>query len=200
MDGLFSNPNHLRLLQELLNPDNEDDSESDVITRTQAAKRATQNLPVQTLSGEAAASGSSTATSTTTVAHPQTIEDWERQEELLNDAVLDTRPRPEYTIVYKQAVRTEDIYLQMGNKTPATASCEEMTIKIAMPNETAEDIDRMQLDVAANAIDLQSPTYRLKLPLVQAIDPDKGKATWNAEKKVLTLVLVMAREFDFVNF
>lgn len=189
------------MLQQLLNPDNEDESVSEVIPRKAAAKIATQNPPVQTIPGQAAAGGSSTATSTSiTVGQPQTIEEWERQEELLNDAVLETRPRPEYKIIYKQAVRTEDIYLQMGNKTPATASCEEMTIKIAMPNETVTDISRMQLDVAANAIDLQTPQYRLKLPLVQAINPDKGQAAWDADKKVLTLVLVMAREFDYVNF
>ena len=33
-----------------------------------------------------------------------------------------------YDIVYKQAVTSEDMFLGMSNKTPATASCENMTV------------------------------------------------------------------------
>ncbi|VDN24448.1 unnamed protein product [Dibothriocephalus latus] len=40
--------------------------------------------------------------------------------------IYDPRPQPEYEILFKQDVTTEDIYLQMGNKTPTTASCEYM--------------------------------------------------------------------------
>lgn len=35
-----------------------------------------------------------------------------------------------YDIVYKQAVTSEDIFLGMGNKTPATASCEDMVVSL----------------------------------------------------------------------
>lgn len=197
MDGIFSNPNHLRLLQELLSPEDDDNNETVVVKKT------TQNNPVlsanQAHQSTASSSVAAMRTPADDIRQPQTIEEWERQEEQLNDNILDHRARPHYDIVYKQAVRPEDIYLQMGNKTPATASCEEMTIQISMPNEVV-DIDRMQLDVAANSIDLQTPKYRLNLPLVQAIDPDKGRALWDADKQVLTLVLVMEREFDYVNF
>ena len=34
-----------------------------------------------------------------------------------------------YDIVYRQAVSTEDMYLQLGSRTPATASCEEMVVR-----------------------------------------------------------------------
>jgi hypothetical protein len=33
-----------------------------------------------------------------------------------------------YDIVFKQAVSSEDMFLQMGNKTPSTASCEDMVV------------------------------------------------------------------------
>ena len=33
-----------------------------------------------------------------------------------------------YEIIYKQAVTSEDMFLQMGNKTPSTASCEDMLV------------------------------------------------------------------------
>jgi len=35
-----------------------------------------------------------------------------------------------YEILYKQSVTTEDMFLQMGNKTPSTASCEDMVVSI----------------------------------------------------------------------
>lgn len=87
----------------------------------------------------------------------------------------------------------------MGNKSSATSSCDELLIKIQLPDETV-GIDRMDLSVSSNEIDLQTPVYRLKLPLVQPINPDKGKAQFDSDQKILMLSLEMKREFDFVNF
>ena len=33
-----------------------------------------------------------------------------------------------YDIIYKQAVTTEDMFLQMSNKTPSSVSCEDMVV------------------------------------------------------------------------
>ena len=33
-----------------------------------------------------------------------------------------------YDIVHKQAITAEDMFLQMGNKTPSSASCEDMVV------------------------------------------------------------------------
>ena len=49
------------------------------------------------------------------------------------DSYDDPRMQPEYEIVFKQKVTTEDIYLQMGNKNQSTASCEDMIVKISLP-------------------------------------------------------------------
>lgn len=45
----------------------------------------------------------------------------------------DPRIAPDFDIVYKQSLATEEIYLQMGNKTPSTASCEDMIVRIKLP-------------------------------------------------------------------
>lgn len=87
----------------------------------------------------------------------------------------------------------------MGNKSSATSSCDEMIIKIQLPDESV-GIDRMDLSVSNKEIDLQTPVYRLKLTLVQPINPNKGKAQYDVSKKLLQLSLKMEREFDFVNF
>lgn len=130
---------------------------------------------------------------------PESLSEWEEQEALLNDDELEHRLTPEYRIIYKQSVAPEDIYLQMSNKTASTASCEEMCMDILMPNETVS-IDRMELNVTAHEIDLRTPIYRLKLPLVQPTDPDRGQAKWNDNEKMLRLTLRMKREYDFINF
>lgn len=111
----------------------------------------------------------------------------------------DSRKTPEYQILYKQSIRTEDVFLQMGNKTGSTASCEDMVIEINLPGEKMR-IDEMQLSVAATEINLATSLYKLKLPLVHNIDPDQGKAEFDSDKMILRLSLRMIREFDFVNF
>lgn len=40
----------------------------------------------------------------------------------------DSRPQPEYEMIFKQSVGTEDIYLGMGAKNPTTASCEHLVV------------------------------------------------------------------------
>lgn len=58
------------------------------------------------------------------------------------DTSDDPREQPEYEIVYKQNVTTEEVFLQMGNKTPATSSCEDMIVKIKLPGVSKlADID-----------------------------------------------------------
>lgn len=58
------------------------------------------------------------------------------------DTSDDPRLQPDYEISYKQKVTSEDVFLQMGNKNPSTASCEDMIIKITLPGvEKIADID-----------------------------------------------------------
>lgn len=128
----------------------------------------------------------------------KSMEEWKQQQ--VEDAdLLDTRKQPDFTITYKQAVSTEDMYLQMGLKTPATSSCEEMIVDIFMPEETVT-IDHMELNVETEVVHLQTPVYRLKLSLPHKIDPKKGRAAFDPDKKTLKLTLRMNREYDFVNF
>ena len=58
------------------------------------------------------------------------------------DTSDDPRAQPDYEIIYKQKVTTEEMFLQMGNKTPATSSCEDMIAKIKLPGvQKLADID-----------------------------------------------------------
>jgi hypothetical protein len=128
----------------------------------------------------------------------KSMEDFEKQQ-MNDEELLDTRKHPEYKITYKQAVTTEDIYLQMGLKTPATSSCEDMIVEVKIPDETV-GIDQMDLTVEEDKIELKTPIYRLKLMLPHKVNPQKGRAEYDKERKILKLTVKMNREYDFVNF
>lgn len=85
----------------------------------------------------------------------------------------------------------------MGLKTPSTASCEDMVVRVDLPGEKRHNID---LKVLQTEIVVVSPNYFLKLPLPQPIDPQNGAAHWNSEESTLIITLRMDRELDVVNF
>ncbi|KAG8227048.1 hypothetical protein J437_LFUL014890 [Ladona fulva] len=113
------------------------------------------------------------------------------------DEVSDPRKVPEYDIKFRQAVTSEDLYLQIGGKTPASFSCEDLVLTVCLKGETRNKID---LNVQTNRIDLRSPLYRLGLPLPHHVDPNSSKATWDQNEETLTIILRIVREFDFLNF
>ncbi|XP_055542288.1 dynein axonemal assembly factor 6 [Wyeomyia smithii] len=130
---------------------------------------------------------------------PKTLEEWEHQQEQEGDALLESRPSPDYRISYKQTVCTEDLYLQMNGKTPSTASCESMVVEIFLAGETV-GIQHIDLSVQEQCVVVKSPKYFLKLQLPHRVNPDKGNAAWFLEDKTLKLTLKMERDLDFVNF
>ncbi|KAL8581293.1 hypothetical protein ACOMHN_028319 [Nucella lapillus] len=113
--------------------------------------------------------------------------------EILNDP----RPQPEYEIMYKQAVTSEDMFLQMGNKTPLTSSCEDMVVKIHLPDTKMADVT---LDVKAKFLDCRTPKFYLGLHLPHPVDCKNGKAQWNGKTECLHVTLRMMRDLDAFNF
>ncbi|CAB3231003.1 unnamed protein product [Arctia plantaginis] len=134
---------------------------------------------------------------------PKTIEEYEEEEakelEKLGQvgSGLGDRRTPEYTMNYQQSVSAEDVYLQIGPKTPSSASCENLIVRINLPGDKKENVD---LSVNNTSVTVSSPQYLLKLPLPHGIDPDRSKANWDSDQETLMLTLRLDREFDFVNF
>lgn len=186
----YSNPENIKLLRNLLNQENNKDcesgsGESSEVSQSVGERKEYKNYYEALPQAE----------------RPQMLADdeWEACESILSANALDERKSPDYRIVYKQSVAPEDIYLCMGNRTPATASCEEMCVEIDLLEETVS-VDQMTLDVSTDCVDLLTPVYHLKLPLVHKVYPDRGSAAWDAGRRVLRLSLHMKRELDFVNF
>ncbi|XP_055856884.1 dynein axonemal assembly factor 6 [Episyrphus balteatus] len=196
--SLFENADSILLLKKLLqNPENEDSS-SDSEDENQSKRK---NLGPSNF-GPRPQSNALTKPDSSLKPEPkkdQSIEEWLEAQEKEDNDILETRKRPEYKITYKQSVGTEDVFLQMGNKTSASSSCEDMIIEIEMPEETVA-VHQMDISVTENEIDLATPMYRLKLPLTHPINPDKSSAKYFTERKTLCLTCRMNREYDYVNF
>ncbi|XP_072170974.1 dynein axonemal assembly factor 6-like [Diadema setosum] len=111
--------------------------------------------------------------------------------------IYDPRPEPEYDIIFKQAVTTQDMFLQMGRKTPATSSCEDLVVKIKLPGVKYADVE---LDVKDKFLDCRTPKHKLGLHLPHPVDSKNGQAKWDGNKETLMVTLRMTREYDFVNF
>ncbi|XP_032628101.1 dynein axonemal assembly factor 6 [Chelonoidis abingdonii] len=113
------------------------------------------------------------------------------------DDIWDPREQPEYEILFKQQVGAEDIFLGMSRKNPSTACCEDMLIKIKLPDTKSSDIT---LDIQDKILDLRTPKKKLLLHLPHPVDSKSGKACFISEKETLEVTLRMKREFDFINF
>ena len=85
----------------------------------------------------------------------------------------------------------------MGPKTPSSASCENLIVRVAMPGDKIENIE---LAVDTISVTIDSSQYNLKLSLPHEINPDTSKASWDSKEEILLLTLKLQREFDFVNF
>ncbi|KAJ8729398.1 hypothetical protein PYW08_000979 [Mythimna loreyi] len=134
---------------------------------------------------------------------PKTIEEYEEQEAKeaetlgMTGAGLGGLKTPEYTMNYQQSVSAEDVYLQIGPKTPGSASCENLIVRVKMPGDKKENVD---LIVDTSNITVTSSQYFLKLPLPHEVNPDRSKANWDGDTETLVLTLKLDRELDFVNF
>ncbi|XP_075691739.1 dynein axonemal assembly factor 6 isoform X2 [Rhinoderma darwinii] len=113
------------------------------------------------------------------------------------DDSLDPREQPEYKIFFKQRVGSEDIFLAMGRKDPSTACCEDLVVKIQLPNTKTSDVS---LDIRSQFLDLRTPKYKLGLHLPHPINEKTGKAHFKVDTETLEVTLTMVRDFDFVNF
>uniref|UniRef100_A0A6G1RHC3 PIH1 domain containing 3 n=1 Tax=Hypotaenidia okinawae TaxID=2861861 RepID=A0A6G1RHC3_9GRUI len=71
------------------------------------------------------------------------------------DDTWDLREQPEYQILFKQSVGTEDVFFGMSRKDPSTACCEDVVIKIKLPETKYSDIT---LDIQDKVLDLRTPT------------------------------------------
>ncbi|KAG9478071.1 hypothetical protein GDO78_013199 [Eleutherodactylus coqui] len=113
------------------------------------------------------------------------------------DDSLDPREQPDYEMFFKQRVGSEDLFLGMSRKDPSTACCEELAVKIHLPNTKTSDVS---LDIRRKFLDLRTPKYKLGLHLPHPVNEKTAKAKFKVDTETLEVTLTMVRDFDFVNF
>ncbi|XP_044076651.1 protein PIH1D3 [Siniperca chuatsi] len=112
------------------------------------------------------------------------------------DDLADPRPQPEYEIILKQSVGTEDLFLGLNGKDPSSMCCEAMLVKIKLPDTKATDV---VLDVKEKFLDLRTLKYKLGLHLPHPIHSHGGKAQFFSERQELEVTLPLKRPMDFIN-
>ncbi|XP_071394142.1 dynein axonemal assembly factor 6 [Centroberyx affinis] len=112
------------------------------------------------------------------------------------DDLSDPRPQPEYEIILKQSVGTEDLFLGLSRKDPSSMCCEAMLVKIKLPDTKATDV---ALDVREKFLDLRTPKYKLGLHLPHSVHSQEGKAQFFSEREELEVTLLMNRPMDSIN-
>ncbi|KAK7944930.1 hypothetical protein WMY93_000658 [Mugilogobius chulae] len=112
------------------------------------------------------------------------------------DDLNDPRPQPEYEVIMKQSVGTEDVFLGLSGKDPSFMSCEALLVKIKLPNTKLADVI---LDVKETFLDVRTPKYKLGLHLPHPVLSQEGKAQFFSEKEELEVTLQMKRPMDFFN-
>ncbi|XP_037368016.1 dynein axonemal assembly factor 6 [Talpa occidentalis] len=109
----------------------------------------------------------------------------------------DAREIPEYEIVFKQHVGTEDIFLGLSRKDTSTACCEDLVVKIKLPNTNPSEI---KIDIQETILDLRTPNKKLMVTLPHPVECNNAKAFYIRETETLEVTMTMKRELDFVNF
>ncbi|XP_021030157.1 protein PIH1D3 [Mus caroli] len=111
-----------------------------------------------------------------------------------HDDIWDVREIPDYEIVFQQTVGTEDVYLGLTRKDPSTACCQELVVKIKLPNTNPSEI---QIDIQEMLLDLRTPKKKLLVNFPQPVERNSAKASYIWEAETLEVRMTVQRDLDF---
>ncbi|XP_042545993.1 dynein axonemal assembly factor 6 [Dipodomys merriami] len=109
------------------------------------------------------------------------------------DDIWDDREIPEHEIIFKQQVGTEDVYLAFTRKDPSTACCQEIVVKIQLPDTNPSDI---HIDVEDTYLDLRTPNKKLLVTFPQPVQGSSAKASFIMETETLEVTINVQRDFE----
>eukprot|EP01137_Pigoraptor_chileana_P030541 Opistho-2@17171 len=186
----------LAALDALLNPREEVDVEDEFKTLTNA-KGTSQAHPVVTpgaIGPKKTAPAEEKAQPAAKKSKSKDIWDSEEVTDAPDDS-MDPRPQPSYDIKYKQKVTTEDMFLGLGGRDNSSTSCDEMTVRVSLPDTKYADVT---LDVTDTFLDCRTPKNKLGLYLPHTVNSKNGSAKWESDTCTLVVTLPIVRELDFM--
>ncbi|KAI2667845.1 PIH1D3 [Labeo rohita] len=193
MEGLAS-VHDLQALSALLSPPHEDEEEEDI----QQVKPIARMGPGH-IGSPAAPSGKNNKEGSTAYLKKNSKDIWYEDEVTEGahfDDLADPRPQPEYEIVLKQSVGTEDLFLGLSRKDPSSMCCDSILVRVKLPDTKASDL---VLDVRETFLDLRTPKYKLGLHLPHPVHKLEGNARFIVEREELEITLPMNRPMDCIN-
>ena len=98
----------------------------------------------------------------------------------------DDRVQPDFEIIPKQHVGTEDVFLGLSDRDASSNHCDSMLVKIWLPNTQFKNVE---LDIKGQSIVVQSPDFYLNKILPFPVDKTKGKAQFDSDKHILSVTL-----------
>ncbi|XP_016305218.1 protein PIH1D3-like [Sinocyclocheilus anshuiensis] len=192
MEGLAS-VHDLQALSALLSPNHEDEEED-----LQQVKPMARMGP-RHIGSPAALSEKKNKEGSTAYVKKNSKNIWDEDEVTEGayfDDLTDPRPQPEYEIVLKQSVGTEDLFLSLSRKDPSSMCCDSMLVRVKLPDTKASDL---VLDVRETFLDLRTPKYKLGLHLPHPVHKQEGNARFIVEREELEITLPMNRPMDCIN-
>ena len=111
---------------------------------------------------------------------------WDEKEFIEENIKEDGRPQPKFEVLYKQTVSTEDIYLGMSGKDVSSNSCDQLLMKIWLPNTLLKEIG---VEVKDQSVHLQCPEFLLNHILPYKVDKEKSDAKWDKDKGLLAITV-----------
>lgn len=106
----------------------------------------------------------------------------------------DDRPQPEFEVMHKQHVGTEDVFLGLSDRDPSSNHCDSLLVKVYLPDTKFANV---QLDVKGKTkqqLVVQSSNYYLSTMLPYPVDKEKGKAKFDSDKGLLSVTLPTIRK------
>ncbi|NP_001002309.1 dynein axonemal assembly factor 6 [Danio rerio] len=192
MEGLAS-VHDLQALSALLSKPKDNDEEEEDLTLQPMARMGPGHI------GPPAAPSGKNKGSTSAYVKKNSKDIWDEAEVTEGahfDDLNDPRPQPEYEIVLKQSVGTEDLFLGLSRKDPSSMCCESMLVRVKLPDTKTSDL---VLDVRETFLDLRTPKYKLGLHLPHPVHKQEGNARFITEREELEITLPMNRPMDCIN-
>ena len=146
-DGPWNTPNAMENLRDLLAPDEEDDGHvygSALNPRSlhgdKKKELARPNAKIEVKTNNRDAKGGAKAEDLKAAAEEKKKKDpknqiWDEQE--VNEKaeeIPDDRPQPDFDIIPKQHVGTEDVFLGLSDRDASSAHCDALLVKVWLPN------------------------------------------------------------------
>merc|ERR1711870_7719 len=106
----------------------------------------------------------------------------------------DDRAIPKYEIMPRQKMGATDAYLNLQQLDQSSDKCQELLVKIWLPDTQLKDIS---LDVLEDRVLLNAPKHRLNVALPQRVKKDSGNAKWDKVAGLLSVVLPIDHKIKY---